>query len=137
MTQHSNPASPENPALENPALEVPFTHPLAGSYTARIWQVDCELELSLDQTGCLIGTFTADGETLEVFGGVPSLYGEVYGVIREGRNGETLAVFRAVPQVQALLLEIDLPGPNDLMLLAQAESVVFSRSLGLAGSSRE
>ena len=127
MTQHSNAVS----------LEVPFTHPLAGRYNAQIWEVDCELELSLDQTGCLIGTFIADGETLGVFGGVPSLYGEVYGVIREGRDGETLAVFRAVPQVQTLLLEIDSPGSNDLMLLAQAETVVFSRSLGLAGSGQE
>ena len=127
MTQHSNPAP----------LEVPFTHPLAGRYNAQIWEVDCELELHLDQTGCLIGTFTADGETLEVFGGVPSLYGEVYGVIREGRDGETLAVFRAVPQVQTLLLEIDSPGSNDLMMLGQAETVVFSRSLGLTGSGRE
>ena len=126
MTQHSNPAP----------LEVPFEHPLAGRYNAQIWEVDCELELRFDSTGCLIGTFIADGETLEVFGGVPSLYGEVYGVIREGRDGETLAVFRAVPQVQELLLEIDSPGSKDLMKLAQAESVVFSRS-DFAGANRK
>ena len=33
------------------------------------------------------------GETLEIFGGVPSQYGEVFGVMREHAQGDTLAVF--------------------------------------------
>ena len=104
---------------------LPTTHPLPGRYTARVADVDCELELDLDASGCLKGSFQAEGEALDVFGGVPSHFGEVYGVIRERTLGEALAVFRAVPQVRQLLLELDAPGQQHLMRLSH--QIVFER----------
>ncbi len=102
-------------------------HPLPGCYKARLQHTDCALELGLDQSGCLTGSFRADGEDLEITGGVPSAFGEVYGVIRERTTGETVAVFRAVPRIRQLILEIDTPNAHNVMELGNAERIVFER----------
>jgi hypothetical protein len=102
-------------------------HPLPGCYRVQLQHTDCTLELGLDQSGCLIGSFLADGENLEITGGVPSAFGEVYGVIRERTNLETVAVFRAVPLIRQLVLEIDTPNAHNVMELGNAERIVFER----------
>jgi hypothetical protein len=102
-------------------------HPLPGHYKAQLQHIDCDLELGLDQSGCLTGSFLADGENLEITGGVPSAFGEVYGVIRERFNLETVAVFRAVPHIRQLILEIDTPNAHNVMELGNAERIVFER----------
>jgi hypothetical protein len=102
-------------------------HPLPGCYKARLQHTDCTLELGLDQSGCLIGSFQADGENLEITGGVPGAYGEVYGAIRERSSLETVAVFRAVPRIRQLILEIDTPNAHNRMELGNAERIVFER----------
>jgi hypothetical protein len=104
-----------------------LSHPLPGNYKAQLQHIDCDLELGLDQSGCLTGSFFADGENLEVTGGVPSSFGEVYGVIRERFNLETVAVFRAVPHIRQLILEIDMPNAHNVMELGNAERIVFER----------
>jgi hypothetical protein len=103
------------------------SHPLPGNYKAQLQHIDCDLELGLDQSGCLTGSFFADGENLEISGGVPSTFGEVYGVIRERLNLETVAVFRAVPHIRQLILEIDTPNAHNVMELGNAERIVFER----------
>jgi hypothetical protein len=103
------------------------SHPLPGKYKAQLQHIDCDLELGLDQSGCLSGSFLADGEHLEITGGVPSVFGEVYGVIRERISLETVAVFRAVPHIRQLILEIDTPNANNVMELGNAERIVFER----------
>jgi hypothetical protein len=103
------------------------SHPLPGNYKAQLQHVTCDLELGLDQSGCLTGSFFADGENLEITGGVPSAFGEVYGVIRERINLETVAVFRAVPHIRQLVLEIDTPNAHNVMELGNAERIVFER----------
>jgi hypothetical protein len=103
------------------------SHPLPGRYNAQLQNTNCTLELTLDQSGCLSGSFRADSEDLEITGGVPSVFGEVYGVIRERTTGETVAVFRAVPQVRQLILEIDTPNAHNVMELGNAERIVFER----------
>jgi hypothetical protein len=102
-------------------------HPLSGCYRARLQHTDCTLELTLDQSGCLSGSFQADGENLKIIGGVPSIFGEVYGSIREPTTGETVAVFRAVSRIRQLILEIDTPNAHNLMELGNAERIVFER----------
>jgi hypothetical protein len=113
----------ESTSSRNPIL----THPLPGNYRAQLQHIDCDLELGLDQSGCLTGSFFADGENLEITGGVPSAFGEVYGVIRERFNLETVAVFRAVPHIRQLILEIDTPNAHNVMELGNAERIVFER----------
>jgi hypothetical protein len=103
------------------------SHPLPGNYKAQLQHIDCDLELGLDQSGCLTGSFFADGENLEITGGMPSSFGEVYGVIRERFNLETVAVFRAVPHIRQLILEIDMPNAHNVMELGNAERIVFER----------
>ena len=100
---------------------------LEGRFTSRIQNKHCELNFYLNAVGCLAGTFYSDGETLEILGGVPSLYGDAYGQMRENTHGETLAVFHATPQASGIMLEIDLPGEGDLMKLGNAERVMFHR----------
>jgi hypothetical protein len=111
----------------NPNHNPILAHPLPGNYKAQLQHVTCDLELGLDQSGCLTGSFLADGENLEITGGVPSSFGEVYGVIRERLNLETVAVFRAVPQIRELILEIDTPNAHNVMELGNAERIVFER----------
>ena len=99
---------------------------LIGRFFASLQDVVCEIELWLDRTGCLSGTFSADNERLEVIGGVPNAMGEFFGLIREP-GGDTLAVFRAHPEANDLLLEVDAPNSDELMRLSSAERVIFHR----------
>jgi hypothetical protein len=99
---------------------------LEGHFKTQIDNFECELQLRLNSIGCLIGTFQAAGESLEVYGGVPSLYGEVYGLMRESTHLETIAVFHAIPERNGVLLELDLPGTGDLMKLGNATRLVFT-----------
>jgi hypothetical protein len=117
----------ESSAIHNTARNPIHSHPLPGKYKAQLQHIDCDLELGLDQSGCLTGSFFADGENLEISGGVPSTFGEVYGVIRERLNLETVAVFRAVPHIRQLVLEIDTPNAHNVMELGNAERIVFER----------
>jgi hypothetical protein len=103
------------------------TQSLTGCYIASIQDVDCRLELYLDHTGCLAGAFIADFEHLKIMGGVPNMYGEVFGLILEP-SGKIMAVFRAALHAQNLILEVDVPGEGDLMRLGNAERVTFNRS---------
>ena len=115
----------------------PLTHTslsLEGRYKTQIDQFACELQLQLNSIGCLVGTFRAESESFEIYGGIPSLYGDVYGVMRESTNLETIAVFHAIPDRNGVLLELDLPGTGDLMKLSNATRLVFSRVSQLAST---
>jgi hypothetical protein len=98
------------------------TPTITGRFHTTIQNVKCELELHLDHTGCVIGTFTADKETLEVMGGVPNAFNQVFGLIREP-GGDTLAVFHAAPHAQNLVLKVNTPS----LRLGGAERVSFQR----------
>lgn len=97
----------------------------AGRFTAHLYDTACELELELDATGCLSGGFTVGNERLEVMGGVPNAFGEVFGLIR-APGGDTLAVFRAVPQADDVLLEVDAPD-GQWHAMTDAKRMVFVR----------
>ena len=97
---------------------------LTGTFSATLHDIRCEIELRVDHTGCHCGHFSADGERLEIIGGVPSTLGEFFGAIRAA-NGETIAVFRVTPHSDGLLLELDLPDKREPMILANAERIVF------------
>jgi hypothetical protein len=100
---------------------------LEGRYQTQIDNRDCELQLLLNPQGYLIGTFQIGCETLEVNGGIPSLYGDVYGLMRETSQLETVAVFHALPDRNGLLLELDVPQKGDLMKLSHATRFEFRR----------
>ena len=57
---------------------------------------------------CLSCEFIAESEHLEIIGGVPSSYGEIFGLIRTP-NADMLAVFRAIPNATGLDLLNDPP----------------------------
>ncbi len=124
----TKPATLETPftAQEvNPMIAI-LTQNLPGHYAASVQSVNCRLELHLDSTGCLAGSFVAHNEHLEIMGGVPNTYGEVFGLIREP-GGDTLAVFRAVSQGNGLVFEVDAPGHGDLTHFSSAERLWFKR----------
>jgi hypothetical protein len=100
---------------------------IEGHYKTQIDNFGCELQLKLNSIGCLVGEFKTQSETLEIYGGVPSLYGDVYGLMRESTHLETIAVFHAIPDRNGVLLELDLPGAGDLMKLSNAQRLVFNR----------
>jgi hypothetical protein len=108
----------------------PLTHTslsLEGHYRTKFDNLECELQLKLNSIGCLVGSFQTEDEILEIHGGVPSLYGDVYGLMRENTHLETIAVFHAIPDRHGVLLELDLPGTGDLMKLGNATRLVFTR----------
>jgi hypothetical protein len=109
------------------SLEITTRVSLEGLYRARVRGIESTLEFYPDFTGCIRGWFSADGETLSIFGGVPSAFGEVYGCICVPESGETLAVFRAIPSANGIAFDVDAPDEHDLMKLANAESFEFER----------
>ena len=95
---------------------------LTGRFWAHVWDLDCVLELHLNELGYTEGWFEADGQRLEVSGDAPNEHGEVNGLIRAANLTEPFALFRARADAQGLLLEIrTAPEPSSL------ERVVFVR----------
>jgi hypothetical protein len=114
-----NPHLSTNQSTIQPGLE--------GHYSALIENLECKLHLCLNAIGCLAGTFQSQDENLEIYGGVPSVYGGVYGLMRESKTLETVAVFHVLPQANGVLLELDLPGKGDLMKMSNAQTLIFTR----------
>lgn len=86
------------------------------------------LELELNTNNRLVGKFISNHEMLEVHGNIPSSYGEVFGLLRSPRLETPVAVFRASLKDQNRLeFYLDLPDPHDLMALANAEKLEFTR----------
>jgi hypothetical protein len=80
---------------------------IAGRFWARIWDLDCILELHLNDAGGMQGSFSADGEALEITGDSPGPDGEVRGLIRSSNLQEMFAAFRARLDADGLFLEVD------------------------------
>jgi len=95
---------------------------LTGRFWAHVWDLDCVLELHLNELGYTEGWFEADGQRLEVSGDAPDASGEVSGLIRAATLSEPFALFRARADAQGLLLEIR-TAPDTSSL----EHVVFVR----------
>jgi hypothetical protein len=107
----------------------PFETVLPAIFHSSINAVPCTLDLRLQQ-GSLVGVFNADGEELEVYGGLPNAAGEVFGFLRLTQLDWPLAVFRAwLTDTSTLEVEVDLPGGHDLMAFERAERIVFVSAL--------
>jgi hypothetical protein len=79
---------------------------LTGRFWANVWDLDCVLELHLNEMGHTEGWFEADGQRLEVSGDAPDERGEISARIRAANLREPFALFRARAHGQGLLLEI-------------------------------
>ena len=77
-----------------------------GQFWARLWDLDCVLELHLNSAGRIAGSFSADGEALEVTGEVPDAGGAVRGVIRARNLTDLFASFHAQPAADGAFLEV-------------------------------
>lgn len=64
---------------------------ITGRFFARLWDLDCVLELQLDRAGRIDGSFIADGESLEITGGSPDPQRAVCGATRAPDLAESLA----------------------------------------------
>jgi|GEM_PF-1957752 len=82
----------------------------AGRFWAVLWGMDCVLELRLNSSGALEGSFEADGERLEVEGSSPTAGHEAdcefAGTIRASVLPEAFAAFKARLTPQGLCLEL-------------------------------
>jgi hypothetical protein len=107
------------------------TEVLPAQFTSIINDTECVLELHANTEGRVMGSFIADGEVLEVNGGIPNSFGEVFGLLNAPDLEQPLAVFRANFVGPVLLeFEVDTPGTHDLMALENATRMVFKRVLG-------
>lgn len=84
-----------------------------GIYGGQIGGVDCTLELKLDPQGKLHGYFNSGDERLEVRGVTPEHRGAIQGLLQEPSEPAAIAIFRASLEGQGLLLEMDLPDPDE------------------------
>ena len=101
---------------------------LPAQFTSTVNDTECTLELHLNAEGRLMGGFHADGELLEVYGGIPNTFGEVFGLLNSPGFDYPLAVFRANFLGSSLLeFEVDTPGAHDLMALEHATRLVLKR----------
>jgi hypothetical protein len=101
---------------------------LPAQFTGLVNDTECGLELHLNADGRVMGRFHADGETLEIYGGIPNSFGEVFGLLNAPDLEPPVAVFRANFLGSLLLeFEVDTPGSHDLMALENATRMVFSR----------
>ena len=101
---------------------------LPAQFTGLVNDTECRLELQLNADQRVMGRFHADGETLEVYGGIPNSFGEVFGLLNAPGLEQPLAVFR-VNFLGPLLLEfdVDTPGAHNLMSLDNVEKIMFTR----------
>ena len=105
-----------------------ITEILPAQFTSIVNDTECVLELHANTDGRVMGSFIADGETLEVYGGVPNSFGEVFGLLNASGLEQPLAVFRANFLNPVMLeFEVDTPGTHDLMALENAARMVFKR----------
>lgn len=92
---------------------------LTGRFWAQVWDLDCVLELRVDEAGCLAGWFDADGQRLEVSGGLPDASGQLSGLIRAPNLSEPFASFRIRQGLDGLLLEVRATGDTNSPLSVQ------------------
>jgi hypothetical protein len=101
---------------------------LPAQFTGLVNDTECRLELHLNADQRVMGRFHADGETLEVYGGIPNSFGEVFGLLNAPDLEQPVAVFRANFVGPVLLeFEVDTPNPHDLMALENSTRMVFRR----------
>jgi hypothetical protein len=104
---------------------------LPAQFTGLVNHTECRLELHLNTNQRVMGSFHADGETLEVYGGIPNAFGEVFGLLNAPDLEQPVAVFRVNFLGPVLLeFEVDAPGAHDLMALENSTRMVFSRVRG-------
>ncbi len=96
---------------------------VSGRFWAYLWGMDCVLELYLSAAGRLEGSLEADGEWLEVKGGMPEPDGAVRGVVRAQNLSEPFVTFRACTDMDGLFLDLEILGGE----LETAEHVAFAR----------
>jgi hypothetical protein len=105
-----------------------ITEILPAQFTSIINDTECVLELHLNTNQRVMGSFHADGETLEVYGGIPNAFGEVFGLLHAPGLEQPVAVFRANFVGPVLLeFEVDTPGAHDLMALENSTCMIFKR----------
>ena len=108
-----------------------ITDILPAQFTGIVNDTECRLELHVNANQRVMGSFHADGEMLEVYGGTPNAFGEVFGLLNAPGLEQPVAVFRANFLGPVLLeFEVDAPGAHDLMALENATRMVFSRVRG-------
>jgi hypothetical protein len=98
---------------------------IAGRFFARLWDLDCVLELHLDNAGLLKGSFIVDGEQLEITGALLGPHGEVRGIIRAHNLAEAFAAFQARLAEDGLFLEVNVTDADTG--LETARRVIFVR----------
>jgi hypothetical protein len=104
---------------------------LPAQFTSIINDTECVLELHANADGRVMGSFIADGETLEIYGGIPNSFGEVFGLLNAPDLEQPVAVFRANFLGPVLLeFEVDTPGAHDLMALENSTRMIFKRVQG-------
>lgn len=102
---------------------------ISGTYSALVNGTECVVELELGESGGLNGRFYAEGEQLQVAGGVLRS-GAVFGFLLETSSAFPVAIFRAYKKEGGLSLEMEVPDFDELMDLCNPERLIFSRIPG-------
>jgi hypothetical protein len=105
---------------------------LPATFSSRIDDVECTIELHLNHDQHLRGLLRINDEFLEVRGGIPNAFDEVRGLLSTVGSEQSVAVFRANFLGLSLLeFEVGQPGAHDSVALIHAERHVFRRNANL------
>lgn len=101
--------------------------PFVGTYTAAVGGGECVVVLVPGPGGRLGGSFTAEGQTLEVSGMPSRRTGQLSGFLLESTARTPVALFRARLEGAELSVEIEVPDLEELLEQCRLEGLEFSR----------
>lgn len=97
-----------------------------GVYAGQMGGVEYTFEL-FDHQGASGGRFSSQEETLDVYGLTSSNSGALYGLLLDPAERSTIAIFRARLEGGGLLLELDVPDPDERLDFSGAERIRLAR----------
>ena len=99
----------------------------SGLYAAEVGGTDCAVRLWFDGSGFVHGSFSAEGETLELRGGFAGRTGTVHGIILEPLAHIPVAMFSARVGPQGLSLRLGMPDFDELFDHSEPAQLLLSR----------
>ncbi|MDX2006040.1 MAG: hypothetical protein SFU83_12240 [Meiothermus sp.] len=105
---------------------------VAGTYTAQMGGAPAVFRLWFSPEGHLQGSLSAEGQELEVRGGVAGRGSAIYGFLIEV-GGAPVAMFRARPGLHGLTLQLEVPDFDEAMDLLSPERIVLSKGGNFPG----
>jgi hypothetical protein len=101
---------------------------VAGTYTSRVSDATCTVQFVPSPKGVLKGTFSSEGEELELIASISQRTGYAYGFLLEPFARAPVAFFRARLVREGIALELDVPDFDEMIEGCELERIVLHRT---------